>query len=394
MENDTIIYAGGFELPNKNAATHRAVENRKIFSTLGFNTIILGIDKHTKKLQKIDSKDDYYNWVRPYPKNIFEWLKYLFDLKSVKYLIEHHKNVKVVILYNYPSIALLRVLHYCRKRNITVISDVTEWYGRSDSHFLHSLTKNFDTFLRMRVANKKTNALFVSSKYLKDYYNNQKSIILPMLFSKDVDLKINSIKKPINIVYTGIPFKLGKYMKNKRRAKDRLDLIIRYLYEIHELNFDFTLNVYGITLMQYLEVIPEDKKIIKSLGKKIVFNGYVNSEKIKKIISEADFSILFRDTNRVTLSGFPTKVAESITCGTPVITTDTGDITNYVKDNFNGYIIDTKEKSIAIVQLTKIMNLQHDFIKSLKYNCLNDNSLNTLKWVGKVKNFFIELNLL
>ena len=40
----TIVYYGGFSLPDKNAAANRVVSNGKIFEALGYNVIFLGAD--------------------------------------------------------------------------------------------------------------------------------------------------------------------------------------------------------------------------------------------------------------------------------------------------------------------------------------------------------------
>ena len=40
----TIIYYGGFSLPDKNASANRVVSNGKIFNKLGFNTVFLGAE--------------------------------------------------------------------------------------------------------------------------------------------------------------------------------------------------------------------------------------------------------------------------------------------------------------------------------------------------------------
>ena len=45
----TILYVGGFELPDKNAAAHRVLNNAKIFRELGFHVIFCGIDQNIEQ---------------------------------------------------------------------------------------------------------------------------------------------------------------------------------------------------------------------------------------------------------------------------------------------------------------------------------------------------------
>ena len=54
---------------------------------------------------------------------------------------------------------------------------------------------------------------------------------------------------------------------------------------------------------------------------------------------KADYSIFIRPRRRSSDAGFPTKLAESMAVGTPVITNDTGDVGLYIKDGENGYLL-------------------------------------------------------
>lgn len=43
----TILYIGGFELPDKNAAAQRVVANAKALRDLNYNVVFIGITKTT-----------------------------------------------------------------------------------------------------------------------------------------------------------------------------------------------------------------------------------------------------------------------------------------------------------------------------------------------------------
>jgi glycosyltransferase involved in cell wall biosynthesis len=55
-------------------------------------------------------------------------------------------------------------------------------------------------------------------------------------------------------------------------------------------------------------------------------------------IRSADFSVFLRERSRVTTAGFPTKFVESMAVGTPVITTITSDLEQYLRDGENGLV--------------------------------------------------------
>ncbi len=67
----TIIYVGGFELPDKNAAAQRVLANAKIFRDLGYNVVLVGIDKSLSQDTLIKntqvSVSGFESWALPYP---------------------------------------------------------------------------------------------------------------------------------------------------------------------------------------------------------------------------------------------------------------------------------------------------------------------------------------
>ena len=53
MSNGTVIYYGGFALPDKSASANRVVSNGKLFSALGYRTVFLGVsDEDDFKIKK------------------------------------------------------------------------------------------------------------------------------------------------------------------------------------------------------------------------------------------------------------------------------------------------------------------------------------------------------
>jgi len=96
-------------------------------------------------------------------------------------------------------------------------------------------------------------------------------------------------------------------------------------------------------------------------------------------IKQANFSIIIRDTNRVTLAGFPTKFVESIACGTPVITNENSDIGDYIKNN--GVIVN---ESNLYEELLRIFENEYN------YNIEKD-LFDYRKYIEKMSNFFKEI---
>ena len=59
----TIIYIGGFELPDKNAAAHRVINNGKAFRELGYNVIFIDASKERNYSNNIlRTRQDFFGF--------------------------------------------------------------------------------------------------------------------------------------------------------------------------------------------------------------------------------------------------------------------------------------------------------------------------------------------
>src|SRR5271155_5572037 len=88
-----ILYIGGFELPDKNAAAQRVIANGKIFDELGFLVYYLGLDRtsNNKIPVKISVKglDNFTFYSVRYPSRLSDWLSHLCSIKEILKLADN-----------------------------------------------------------------------------------------------------------------------------------------------------------------------------------------------------------------------------------------------------------------------------------------------------------------
>lgn len=354
-------------LPDKNAAAHRVIGNAKALRELGYNVVFIDCDKNSDELFYKNNKCyGFDRWSMKYD-NVWR----LTSIKALKSVYAKYSNVKYIIVYNYPSIALAKMLKFAKRHDLKVIADVTEWYGNLGSNFVIKLLRGMDSYYRMNILQKKVDGVIAISSYIYDYYSKYvKTVIVPPVVDiHDIKWdKINSKEDDrLRLVYAGTP---GKH-------KDKINHVIRTLDEV--VTSEYVMDVFGITVQKYLGYYPEDKGLLSKLKDKVIFHGTMPHTEVLDYIKEADFSIFYREKTRVTMAGFPTKFVESISCGTPVITTRTSDLESYIKDGFNGFFIDNIEDD-----LRNIFSLNYNDLKSMKKNvdiCTFDYN----KYINKIK---------
>ena len=348
-----ILYIGGFELPDKNAAAQRVVANSKALEKLGYEILFLGITKNKRNIEYQFFENFKYLEIE-YPQNLFQWLKYLSGIEETIKIIEKNEKIEGVICYNYPAIALYRLEKYCRKKNIKIFADVTEWY-QGEGNLIKKIIKNIDSYLRMVKIHPKLDGLIVISKYLENFYKNKlKTIYIPPLvdlcdkkWHSNTNIKI--LEDKLVLIYAGNPGKIK-------------DKIYKVVSAVERINSDkIILKIIGLTKEEFKSTYSKD---FKDLNSNIIFLGRISHEKVLKLLKEADFSIFFRERNRVTMAGFPTKFVESMSAKVPVITTKTSDLEDYLLEGKNGFWL----KDNIEDTLKEILNNKFSDLKSMKEN--------------------------
>ncbi len=353
-EKGAILYLGGFELPDKNAAAHRVLNNAKIFREIGYRVVFLDIDKQLKS--SLERREDCFGFSRW---SVCDSSKKVYSAKHLIQVAEGISDLKCIIAYNHPAISLERLRQYSKKRGIKLVADVTEWYAAEGKNIVHKVIKGMDTKMRMCYVQPRIDGVIAISRYIDDYYTNKvPTLLLPPLTDIheekwNMDIAPQDPHK-ISIVYAGGP----------GRNKDKLNLILRALVlcDVAMVNF----RVIGLSQKQYLDKYPGDETLLQQLGGSVTFLGRVPHTEAIKAVKSADFSLFYRELTRVTIAGFPTKFAEAFTCGTPVITNKSSNLIDYLVDGVNGYWIDNINED-----LQRVLSNDVEQLKSLKKNMDN-----------------------
>lgn len=344
MREKNILYIGNFELPDKNAAAHRVLGIAKALRECGNNVSFVGVNKEDADnrkendiilTKKIVQGFDCFS--RPYPKCKREWINYLRDISPYIRVVKNIGKIDVIICYDVSAMLLVKIWRYCRKQGISCVADDTEWYSTKGREFPVNIIKGIDEFFRMRIIQKRMDGLIVISRYLERYYRKCRNVVrIPPTVDLSEDKWNNPYKKDkdiLRIVYAGSP---GK--------KDRIDYLVEAVAKISR---PYRLDIVGITKKDYLKSNPLHKSIV-SRNANIIFHGYIGHQETLEFIKKANYSCFFRDKDRLSMAGFPTKFVEAISCGTPVITNDTSDLKKYIRE-YNGILI--KKVSIDGIQI-------------------------------------------
>ena len=346
MSKGHILYVGNFELPDKNAAAHRVLNNAKLFRELGYHTVFLGTNKGLApesqediSKQKPTIVQGFDSYVEPYPMSALKWTERAVGIGNVRKLYKKYPETKYIIYYNYGAVAMWRAKRFFSRRSVRVLADFTEWYYPG----IRNPLKNLEHYLRMKVVPFRLDGLILVSRFFEKYYGGVKSVIVPPLVDgKDEKWHCD----PFDYDDDHIHFAYAGDMK----SKDRINYFLEVL-DLFSENRNCVLRIAGTTKDEYLSYYPEHKDLLDRFGNCVCFWGRISHQESIRLIKSSDYVVFFRDKTLTNQAGFPTKFAEAVTCNTPVITNKTSDIEEFfTKDR--GFLLE----SPSIEDIQSVLN--------------------------------------
>lgn len=362
-----IIYCGCFRLPNFDAASSRVLNNAKAFHSLGHDVKLLSWGGQYRETDLCEDGKYRLNGMEYIITGeldfqgsfLYRFLQmYKRGSKTMALLNEMSEKPDLIVMYNADYCWTKQVLNYCKKYNVKIANDITEWYDNNELHFWDILPNHFNmASLQLRVNNK-----ICISTYLDRYYKESNNLLLPPLCDPDdgkwkASIDDNRVKAfdGVTLIYAGNPAK-----------KDCLHSVINAVNTLANKGKAIRFLILGITRESYIR--RYGKYLLDgSLNDNVIFLGRVSQDLIPAYYKKADFMVLLRKPNRKNMAGFPTKFAESMTSGVPVITNATSDLANYVVDGKTGFLVDGYDYESILYTLTNsVVAIKKDDINMMK----------------------------
>jgi len=340
MDGGTVIYYGGFALPDKSASANRVVSNGKLFNSLGYNTVFLGAsDGGESGVKKIS--DNMY--VQPRAKSAYEWFKRITDTTEVMKLAEERPDTKIIILYNTPFISLLRFKRKLKRTNIELVYDCTEWTGDTDGGMLKRIFKKADEFFVRNFAARAADKIIAVSSLMERKYEKHAPVLrLPPL----VDIQDGIWRQQKLPSDDGFQFCFAGVPDGK---KESLDAVVKAFAMIESKTA--SLRIAGVTKEQFVALYPG-----VDVPDNVIFSGMVSHAQAIQYVLSSQCYIFIRQSDRRNNAGFPTKFAESFTSGVPIVTTDVSDVGEYIKTPRDGAVLPSVDEKLIHSAMIDIMS--------------------------------------
>lgn len=332
MKKAIIITENNY--PEGDAGAVRQHAFAKMLSEMDYDVLVIGYGKPTKGNVEIYDGIKYISFRENSNNKAFRICnRMMFGNKFYKYIIKNYLELDLLFVVDLMPNAFKKIIKLKKKYNCTLIHDSVEWYSKEEFKFgKYDIAYKRKDFTNTKVINENWNVIAIST-YLKKHFQKlaNKTIRIPVIMDiKKIDFRIK-VKSNDKIVfsYAGGP---GK--------KDFLREIINgfALLNSNELK-KIEINIIGVNKQQLINLCEVDEKAIDALGTCLKIHGRVERSKAVDYIKNSDYSLLIRDENlRYAKAGFPTKIVESLACGTPPLCNYSSDLELYLEDKKNSII--------------------------------------------------------
>jgi len=253
-----------------------------------------------------------------------KYFRYLFSIVRLSFIVRKYDNIFALV----TEPLLLRLLFVFKRKDAKVFHERTEFPE------LTLKGKLLDCYLKSCL---KFNHIFVITTALKGYFiskgvESNRISILPMLVDP------SRFEKPGASV-TQYDFQYMAYCGDMGSNKDGLLNLINSFAIFCQSNADIKLLLIGDTKRQQdMDNIKYKVRELHLEGRAI-FTGRKKADEIPSLLLSAKILLLARPNNVQAKYGFPTKLGEYLSTSKPVIVTDTGDISLYLKDGLSCNIV-------------------------------------------------------
>lgn len=366
-----ILYIGQIAIEGSASCTH--VRNRaRFFNNIGYE--VYGLSECPKnECDKVEDTDFLkYVYMKPFHgKGKVRGAGWIADqflgIHTYNEIIRALKFISpdIIILYELNSIVVEeRIRAYCKKHNIRLIIEVTEWMEVENRKEIATRGIVWQKDIQKRYIDKRCGNIIAISEFLYEHYRNQgcNVIKLPPLVYDFADK--NQIFRDRDVVKL---HQVKLVFAGTTDFKDYLEPMLKAIRKINNNEIKIIFDVVGPSpdaIESMLECSSPTQYGINCYGR-------LSHENTLSIVRKADFSVLMRENKRYAKAGVSTKFVEAMSLAVPSICTAVGGTDAFVSDGVDGILIKDNSVHEVLDKLVQIVNMDSSKILQMKLNALN-----------------------
>ncbi|MDY5575965.1 MAG: glycosyltransferase [Lachnospiraceae bacterium] len=339
--------------PEGDAGAIRQHAFAKLLSEVGYDVLVIGYGEPTDGdicvydgIKYISFRENNASpWKRV-------WNRMLFGKNVYKFILSKYSALDVLFVVDLMPDAFRKMALLKKKYGCVLIHDSVEWYSPEEfKNGKYNLAYRRKEYTNVKAIDAKWNVIAIS-EYLRSYFQGRANRVVRIPVIMDINnldyrVEVNECER-IVFSYAGGP---GK--------KDFLKEIIDGFVLLGESKRNcFELNIIGVDREQLINLCGVDETAIDALGSSLKIHGRVTRNIAINKIKESDYSLLIRDERlRYAQAGFPTKIVESLACGTPPLCNYSSDLSMYLVDKRNSVIVNGHTARDVCEAVSRALNI-------------------------------------
>ena len=275
--------------------------------------------------------------------NITRLSKHWFTL--IKYVLLFPIELTVLTLYlkkNYADIVHLNGSYQFKSVLASIFARKKIIWHLNDTNTNYVIKKIFDLLSYY------VDGFIVAGERVKTYYLN------------DINLR----DRPVQEIHA--PVDIKKFISHPRKSNERITIttlsglnptknvesFINLCSRLSKKNYEISYKIAGAILDSQKNYVTKIKRLIledKLLNERVELLGFVDN--VPDLLDKADICIF---TSLYEAS--PTSIWEAMAAGKPIVTTDVGSVSTYIKDGESGFIVPVNDHDQLFEKTVKLIN--------------------------------------
>jgi glycosyltransferase involved in cell wall biosynthesis len=334
-----IIFGDLFTFPDGSAATNRVHTYAKGFTEHGFNCHVITFFNQIN--EQFEGNIDGYSYYIPFKqkkrgkylaqRRFHKFMKYIYTLALIRKL---HKKEKVIVINVWTNLLLTHLFAWLLARmcGAKLMVECSEHPLRK---FQGSTINRIQGEIKFFLESRLSDGVFCISRYLVDFYLEHgvpihKLLLVPS--TVDPSRFEGHGKSPLAFRYIG-------YFGSLSFTRDNIDVLIKGFAQVKHSFPDIHLVLGGFCTqqekVQLMDLISE-----LNLDNDVHVLGYLTRSEILRYICNSEILVMVRSNDLQSKASYPSKLTEFLSTGKPVITSNVGEISNYLNDREHVYFVE------------------------------------------------------
>lgn len=334
-----VIFGDLFTFPEGNAATNRVHTYAKGFTEHGVKCHVITF--FNLYSDQFEGNVDGYNYYIPFKqrkrgkylvqRRFHKFMKYIHTLALIRKL---HKDEKVKVINVWTNLLITHLFAWVLARMVGA-KLMVECSEHPLRYFQGSFLKRKQGEIKFYIESRLCDGVFCISRFLVDFYRghgvaDSKLLLVPS--TVDPSRFEVSGKSPMTFRYIG-------YFGSLTFTRDNIDVLIRAFAGTRQSFPEIHLVLGGFCSNQEKEQLI-DLITQLNLDPYVHVLGYLSRSEIQSYICHSDILVMVRNNDLQSKASYPSKLTEFLSTGKPVITSNVGEISDYLKDREHVYFVE------------------------------------------------------